>query len=53
MVFWKQFSMFTLDDLFFAVRTSFEQKSSSKSKIELRNETLAEDKFQNVKETKL
>ena len=34
-------------------RSSVESKSSTKSKIDLRNETSAEDKFQSVKETKL
>ena len=34
-------------------RSSFESMSSSKSKIVLRNETSTEDKFQNVRETKL
>ena len=63
-VFWKQFSVFILDDLFFAVLRQNKvkglpssQKSSSKSKIELRKGTSAEDsasaKFQNVKETEL
>ena len=33
--------------------SSSASKSSSKSKIDLRNETSAEDKFQNAKETKL
>ena len=34
-------------------RSSIKSRSSSKSKIDLRNETSAEDKFQNVRETKL
>ena len=35
------------------IKSSFASKSSSKSKIDLRNETSAEDKFQNARETKL
>ena len=35
------------------IKSSFKSKSSSKLKIDLRNETSAEDKFQNVKEKEL
>ena len=34
-------------------KSSFESTSSSKPKIELHNETSAEDKFENVRERKL
>ena len=52
MVFWKRF-FFCCIATRYSKKSSFEAKFSSKSETDLRNETSAEDKFQNVKEKKL